>query len=196
MSKNFSFGIIPIFQWLTARIRYTNEINRDIHLVFTLFKQESSMCYWFSLALITSNIDKSRIKHLSILSNEQYYINITFFTGWHFRLSPRGKIVNRGGADVDNAFRGVSIYNVTPWRMLYLFYYTEYAIFHRRETLPCNIQNCHPAKSPIRLLEINMRYNKYIYRSELISCITWCICSAFLCFVVSVMCRFTLSITI
>ena len=28
---------------------------------------------------------------------------------------------------------------------------------YRRETLPCDIQNCHPANWPIRLLEINMR---------------------------------------
>ena len=34
--------------------------------------------------------------------------------------------------------------------------------FHRRETLPCDIQNCHPANWPIRLLEINMRYNKVL----------------------------------
>ena len=27
-------------------------------------------------------------------------------------------------------------------------------------SLPCDIQNCHPAIWPIRLLEINMRYNK------------------------------------
>ena len=44
--------------------------------------------------------------------------------------------------------------------MLYLFYYTEYPEFHHRETLSCDIQNCHPANWPIRLLEINMRYKK------------------------------------
>ena len=38
--------------------------------------------------------------------------------------------------------------------------YHFYNKFHRRETLPCDIQNCHPANWPIRLLEINMRYNK------------------------------------
>ena len=35
-----------------------------------------------------------------------------------------------------------------------------YNKFYRCETLPCDIQNCHPANWPIRLLEINMRYNK------------------------------------
>ena len=38
-----------------------------------------------------------------------------------------------------------------------------YNEFHRRETLPCEIQNCHPANRPIRLLEINMGYNKLKY---------------------------------
>ena len=42
---------------------------------------------------------------------------ITFFTGWHGRLSPRGNIVDRGGAEVDNAFQGVTIYHVIPERM-------------------------------------------------------------------------------
>ena len=41
-----------------------------------------------------------------------HYINITFFTGWRCRLSPRGNIVDRGGAEVDNAFRGVTIYHI------------------------------------------------------------------------------------
>ena len=36
-----------------------------------------------------------------------------------------------------------------------------YNKFHHRETLPCAIQNCHPANWPIRLLEFNMRYNKW-----------------------------------
>ena len=34
-------------------------------------------------------------------------MNITFFKGWHGRLSPWGNNVNRGGASVDNAFQGV-----------------------------------------------------------------------------------------
>ena len=42
------------------------------------------------------------------------YINITFFTGWHGRLSTRGNIVSKGGAEVDNAFQGVAIYHVIP----------------------------------------------------------------------------------
>ena len=33
-----------------------------------------------------------------------------------------------------------------------------YNKIHRCETLPCDIQNCHPAIRPIRLLDINMRY--------------------------------------
>ena len=44
----------------------------------------------------------------------KHYINITFFTGWHDRLSSRGNIVYRGGAEVDNAFRGVTIYHLIP----------------------------------------------------------------------------------
>ena len=32
------------------------------------------------------------------------YINITCFTWWHGRLSPQGNIVDRGGAEIDNAF--------------------------------------------------------------------------------------------
>ena len=32
--------------------------------------------------------------------------------GWHGRLSPQGNIVDQGGAEVDNAFRGVTIYDV------------------------------------------------------------------------------------
>ena len=35
----------------------------------------------------------------------------------------------------------------------------SYNKYHRRETLLCDIQNCQPAKWPITLLEINMRYN-------------------------------------
>ena len=64
-----------------------------------------------------------------VWSNYWHYINITFFTGWHCRLSTRGHIVERGGAEVDNAFRGVTFYHVTPLRMLYSFYYTECPIF-------------------------------------------------------------------
>ena len=68
----------------------------------------SGSCYilLLYLMLISSNL-------IGQLAGWQY-INITFFTGWHCRLSPRGNIVNRGGAKVDNAFRGVTIYYVTP----------------------------------------------------------------------------------
>ena len=38
-----------------------------------------------------------------------------------------------------------------------------YNKFHRRETLLCDIQICHPANSQIRQLEINMRYNNINY---------------------------------
>ena len=34
-----------------------------------------------------------------------------------------------------------------------------YNKFHCLETLPCDIQNCHPANLAITLLEMNMRYN-------------------------------------
>ena len=40
------------------------------------------------------------------------------------------------------------------------FFYNK---FYRIETLPCDIQNCHPANWPIILLEINMSFDKYIY---------------------------------
>ena len=57
-----------------------------------------------------------------------------------------------------------------------------YSKFHRRETLLCDIQNCHPANWPIRLLEINMRYNNVTcqysleFKNQIVLvhlCITW-----------------------
>ena len=83
-----------------------------------------------------------------------HYINITFLTGWHCRLSPQENIVTRGGAEVDNAFPVKNVIFILLYRMSH--FYHE---FQRLETLPCDIQNCLPANSPIRLLEINMRYN-------------------------------------
>ena len=92
-----------------------------------------------------------------------YYINITFFTGWHCSLSPRGNIGNRGGAEVDNAFRGDDNLLCQPVKIvIFILLYRMshfYNKFHRRYTLPCDIQNCYPANWPIKLLEINMRYN-------------------------------------
>ena len=49
---------------------------------------------------------------IALVKTVWHYINMTFFTGWHGRLSPRGNIVDRGGAEVVNAFRGVTIYHV------------------------------------------------------------------------------------
>ena len=84
------------------------------------------------------------------IRNACKYINIALFTGWHCRLSPRGNIVNRGGAEFDNAFRGVTIYNVTLWRMLF-FYYTEYAISTANFTA---VRHCHvPFKIVIRPID-------------------------------------------
>ena len=89
------------------------------------------------------------MQHTYIFSYKHYYINITFFTGWHCRLSTE--------AENENVI----------YRMLYLFYYTECPIstkkIHRCEALPCDIQNCHPANWPMKLLEINLRYNKSKY---------------------------------
>ena len=47
----------------------------------------------------------------------------------------------------------------------YLFHYTECPIsttnFTALRHCLCDIKNCHPANRPIRLLEINMRYNNF-----------------------------------
>ena len=40
-------------------------------------------------------------------------------------VTPRKYIVNRGGAEVDNDFRGVTISTTTLSGMLYLLYYTD-----------------------------------------------------------------------
>ena len=77
-----------------------------------------------------------------------HYINITFFTGWHCRLSPRGNIVDRGGADRSRQCfqRGDNIPCQTVKSVIFILLYRMshfYNKFHRRETLPCDIQNCH-----------------------------------------------------
>ena len=61
-----------------------------------------------------------------------HYINITLFTGWHCRLLPRGNIVNRGGAEVDNAFRGVTIYYVTPVKNVIFILLYRMSYFYNR----------------------------------------------------------------
>ena len=53
------------------------------------------------------------------------YMNITYFTGWHCRLSPRGNIVDWGEAEVDNASEGWQSTMSPRNKMLYLFHYTE-----------------------------------------------------------------------
>ena len=40
-------------------------------------------------------------------------------------VTPRKYIVNRGGAEADNDFRGVTISTTTLSGMLYLLYYTD-----------------------------------------------------------------------
>ena len=57
---------------------------------------------------------RSNIFHLKFKQPYYMFIYITFFTEWHGRLSSRGNIVDGGGAEVDNAFRGVTIYHVHP----------------------------------------------------------------------------------
>ena len=59
------------------------------------------------------------------------------FEGWLSTLSPRKNVIF-----------------ILLYRMSHF-----YNKFHRHKTLPCDIQNCPPANWPIRLLEINMRYN-------------------------------------
>ena len=85
-----------------------------------------------------------------------------------FRLSPWGNIVDRGGAKVDNLHsKGWQSVMSPVKNVIFILSYRMshfYNKFHRRETLSCDIQNCHPANWPIRLLEINMRYNKTNWR--------------------------------
>ena len=58
-------------------------------------------------------------------------------------------MVNRDGAEVDNAFRGVTNLLCHPVKnVIFILLYRMshfYNEFHRRETLPCDIQNFHPA---------------------------------------------------
>ena len=49
---------------------------------------------------------------MKLMPTTLYQYNI--FTGRHGGVSPRGNIVDRGGAEVDNALRGVTIYHVIP----------------------------------------------------------------------------------
>ena len=74
---------------------------------------EITMSCW----LCPHNISSICTLHHHLLScyySSHYYINITFFTGWHCRLSSRGNIVDWSScASVDNAFWGMTIYNVT-----------------------------------------------------------------------------------
>ena len=51
-----------------------------------------------------------------------YFMNITFFMGGHGRLSPRGNIVDRGVAEMDNAFRVVSIYHTFNEKLIFILY--------------------------------------------------------------------------
>ena len=67
---------------------------------------------------------------------------------------------NLGSASVDNVSSGWHCHPVKNVIFILLYRMSHlYTKFHRRETLPCDIQNCHPANWQIRLLEINMRYN-------------------------------------
>ena len=43
---------------------------------------------------------------INFYNYREYYINIAFFMGWDGRLSSRRNIVDRGRAEVDNAFQG------------------------------------------------------------------------------------------
>ena len=90
--------------------------------------------------------------------------------GWHCRLSARGNIVNRGSASVDNAFReGDNLLCHPVKNVIFTLLYRMshfYNKFNRREIFPRDIQNCHPANWPIRLLEINMRYNNTFDQSH------------------------------
>ena len=82
--------------------------------------------------------------------------------GWHCRLSPRGSLsteaeprltmISEGWQSTMSSGYECYIYSI----ILNVNFYNK---FHRRETLLYDIQNCHPANWPIRLLEINMRYN-------------------------------------
>ena len=115
-------------------------IPEDLDLDLTEFTERVSGC--FCSLFITrgiANILVPAFRYLAI--NVRRVLNkYHIFTGWLCRLSPRGNIVNRGGAEL---YRMSHFYNK----------------FQRRETLPCDIQNCQPANWPISLLEINMRYN-------------------------------------
>ena len=86
-------------------------------------------------------------------------------------MSPRGNIVDRGGAEVDDAFRVVTVYHVifvVLYCICYIYYITstpnvsflqQISMLYDYWHMACDIINCHPAIWPVRLLEISMRYN-------------------------------------
>ena len=94
-----------------------------------------------------------------MMSGGRHYINNTFLLGDIVDCHPRGNIVNRGGAEVWQSTMSPrkNVIFILLYRMSHF-----YNKFNRREKLPCDIENCHPANWPIRLLEINMRYNKKV----------------------------------
>ena len=84
------------------------------------------------------------IKFGKVVAHILNYINIT---GW--QCFPRG--CNLQCPPVKN------VIFILLYRMSH--FYNKISPFG---TLPCDIQNCHLANWQIRLLQINMRYNKYI----------------------------------
>ena len=102
---------------------------------------------------------KHEMSSMPLLGPIYHYINITFFTGWHGRFSPRENVPR------DDNLPCHPVKNV----IFILLYGMScfYNKFQCRVTLLCDIQNCHNVIWPIRLLEINMRYNKLIYLLDL-----------------------------
>ena len=85
-------------------------IPEDLDLDLTEFTERVSDCV--CSLFITRGIAKIYVpafRYLAIYVRRVLYKH-HIFTGLHCRLSPQGNIVNRGGAEVDNALRGVTIY--------------------------------------------------------------------------------------
>ena len=84
---------------------------------------------------------------------------------WYlYIVSPRKKLSTEAEPMLTMLFEGWQS-TMSPRKECYIYFIIPNVPFLQqispRETLPCDIQNCHPANWPIRLLEINMRYNKH-----------------------------------
>ena len=111
LSSRFMLPLLLLCFCISGKWEYTS------FLKWCLDIQRSGLSYlWcsrfhtvfrFALFNVLSNLYRT----LDVLLHVYKY---HIFTGWHCRLSTRGNVVNRDGAEVDSAYRGVTIYFIIP----------------------------------------------------------------------------------